>query len=404
MALSDKKITYTKKWTSAADFPTYEGREEKVRADMQLLFDEIAAALNALIDYLSAGVIPFETSEAVPATDVQAAIEYVQSQLAGAVTGQIPDRSLGGVKLELGAVDTTELADGAVTADKIGDRQVTGEKLELEAVDTEQLKDGSVTADKFASGALDGKADLVGAILKRTQRRWRYNSPVLSGSDYPLTADSAESILLFSNSSAITVTLPSNSDAAIEVGASVYCICGGAGVTFQPDTGVTLLALGENSPVSSYAVTKKNTAVLLLKLAANQWIAVVPGVRAGEVGTTDIADDAVTGAKIADDAVDTGQIKNGAVTAAKTTGLQKAIQSASGTLTSAGWSNKKQTLSISGMKATSDFVAAPSNKAGWAAAADAVLYPPTAGVNTLEFECDTVPQSNIAITVYFWEE
>ena len=58
MALSDKKITYTKKWTSAADFPTYEGREEKVRADMQLLFDEIAAALNALIDYLSAGVIP----------------------------------------------------------------------------------------------------------------------------------------------------------------------------------------------------------------------------------------------------------------------------------------------------------------------------------------------------------
>lgn len=88
----------------------------------------------------------------------------------------------------------------------------------------------------------------------------------------------------------------------------------------------------------------------------------------------------------------------------RTDGAQKPIQAFSGTLTAAGWnsSTKKQTLAITGMAATSQFIAQPNDKAGWIAAMDATLYPPTAKSGGLEFECETVPTADIPVTVYWW--
>lgn len=85
-------------------------------------------------------------------------------------------------------------------------------------------------------------------------------------------------------------------------------------------------------------------------------------------------------------------------------GAQKTINKATGTLTVAGWSSstKKQTLSVTGMTAESEFIASPSNKAGWDAALDATVYPPTAKANGLEFEVETIPTAAIPITVYWW--
>ena len=47
MAASELK--FTKTWTSSADFPTYEPDEAQVRADMQLLFDEIKNHINTVL-------------------------------------------------------------------------------------------------------------------------------------------------------------------------------------------------------------------------------------------------------------------------------------------------------------------------------------------------------------------
>ena len=141
------------------------------------------------------------------------------------------------------------------------------------------------------------------------------------------------------------------------------------------------------------------------------------------IETAKLADRAVTGPKIAlaavsgehlgskvvkqanigDGAVGTTQIADSAVTLAKTAGIQKEINVFSGTLTAAGWSNEAQALTIQGMTATCNFVAAPNNSTGWAAAADAMLYPPTAGANTLTFTCDSVPAADIHVTVFWWE-
>lgn len=88
----------------------------------------------------------------------------------------------------------------------------------------------------------------------------------------------------------------------------------------------------------------------------------------------------------------------------RTDGAQSPIQAFVGTLTSAGWNSsaKTQSLSISGITASSQFIAQPHDKSGWIAAQDANLFPPTAGAGTLAFECETLPSADIPVTVYWW--
>ena len=102
---------------------------------LQAFFDQAAESIrvsfNALIDELrsqnAAGEIGFNPTENVSARNVQAAIEEVQSQAAGAAAGSLP----------AGAVDTQQLHSGAVTADKIdpeiwGWKKVNAEDLYLD--------------------------------------------------------------------------------------------------------------------------------------------------------------------------------------------------------------------------------------------------------------------------------
>lgn len=88
----------------------------------------------------------------------------------------------------------------------------------------------------------------------------------------------------------------------------------------------------------------------------------------------------------------------------RTTGAQSPIQAFVGTLTSGGWDSSAMTqaLSISGITASSQFIAQPHDKSGWIAAQDANLFPPTAGAGTLAFECETLPSADIPVTVYWW--
>jgi len=44
--MSLPELSYDKDWTRKEDFPTYEGSEDKVRADLQYLFDQILTFLN----------------------------------------------------------------------------------------------------------------------------------------------------------------------------------------------------------------------------------------------------------------------------------------------------------------------------------------------------------------------
>ena len=116
----ETSFDYGKKWTNPNDFPTYEENETKVREDMQLLFDQIRDALNAVASAIVAANIPFTATAEIPGVNnVADAIAAVQAQLAAVSTGQLPN----------GSVTTDILADDAVTDDKIPDDTITEEKL-----------------------------------------------------------------------------------------------------------------------------------------------------------------------------------------------------------------------------------------------------------------------------------
>lgn len=174
------------------------------------------------------------------------------------------------------------------------------------------------------------------------------------------------------------------------------------------DLAVTTAKLSElavvTSKIADLAVTTAklaNLAVTTEKLAGRS----VTGEKLAltAVNNEHIGSKAVKQANIDDSAVGTNQIASGAVTPVKTTGIQKVINAANATLTVSGWTNKSQRVTVSDITANSRFVASPNNAEGWAAAADAMLYPPTADAGGLTFTCDTVPSAAIPLTVYFWE-
>lgn len=154
--MAASELQFTKSWTSSEDFPTYEPDETKVRADMQLLFDEIknhintvllpdllkrvpdtrkvnghaltgditvskgdvglgnvdntsdadkpvSAAQQAALDAKTNRSDVLEKDNTTPYTPTQdyhpSTKEYVDAALAGAILGQVPDHSIGAEKL-----------------------------------------------------------------------------------------------------------------------------------------------------------------------------------------------------------------------------------------------------------------------------------------------------------------
>lgn len=169
------KLKFTKLWTNHDDFPTVETREEVVRSDMQLLFNEIRDYINATLsgvvstlgDTLTAlqgkagaGRIGFTKTAAIDRENVQDAIECVQAQLVNVSQGGIADGAVTSEKVAAGAIGTAAIADAAVTYDKIKDKAVgsakladnavSAKKIASNAVQERQIFDGSVTQSKLA--------------------------------------------------------------------------------------------------------------------------------------------------------------------------------------------------------------------------------------------------------------
>lgn len=170
------KLKFTKLWTNHDDFPTVETREEVVRSDMQLLFNEIRDYINvtlsgvvstlgdtltALQGKAGAGRIGFTKTAAIDRENVQDAIECVQAQLVNVSQGGIADGAVTSEKVAAGAIGTAAIADEAVTYDKIKDKAVgsakladngvSAKKIASNAVQERHIFDGSVTQSKLAA-------------------------------------------------------------------------------------------------------------------------------------------------------------------------------------------------------------------------------------------------------------
>lgn len=165
------KLKFTKLWTNHDDFPTVETREEVVRSDMQLLFNEIRDYINttlsgvvstigdtltALQGKAGAGRIGFTRTAAIDRDNVQEAIENVQAQIAGVTQGGIAD----------GAVTTEKIAKGAVTTEKIANGAVTYHQIANETIGSPELANNAVAASKIASSAVLERHIFNGAVTE----------------------------------------------------------------------------------------------------------------------------------------------------------------------------------------------------------------------------------------------
>lgn len=117
---------------------------KNVQADVKRLVSELGAPT-------AAGNIGFAPTGGVNKTNVQDAIENVQSQIAGVALGSIPDGSITAQQLADGSVATEKVADGAVTYKKLADYSVYDNHIAPKVIQTKHIEDGAVTWDKIAN-------------------------------------------------------------------------------------------------------------------------------------------------------------------------------------------------------------------------------------------------------------
>lgn len=155
--MSLPELSYEKVWTSAEDFPTYEGSEEQVRLDYQYhpdavkdyINERLIPALQGVGEDVGASCIGMFPVEALGgATNVQAAMEALIDLVNAVTQGAVPD----------GSITAQKLAEAAVTAAKIALAAVTADKIAAGAVTTEKLADGLLTEGKFGEKCVPGSA------------------------------------------------------------------------------------------------------------------------------------------------------------------------------------------------------------------------------------------------------
>lgn len=149
-----------------------------LKAKFDLAGNLLKKALNDLVAALgnnaAAKSIGFTPTTAVNKTNVQDAIENVQSQIADVSQAGIADGSVTAAKIADGAVGTAAIADAAVTYDKIKDKAVgsakladngvSAKKIASNAVQERHIFDGSVTEGKIGYGAVTANKISDGAV------------------------------------------------------------------------------------------------------------------------------------------------------------------------------------------------------------------------------------------------
>ena len=109
-----EKLEFSKDWTDADDFPTYEPDESQVRADLQLLHDEAKAAINALVEKLESAEFASHlavSAEGMAATNLAAALAELLATAKAAQAGTIVDGTVTEAKLAAALVQKINSID-----------------------------------------------------------------------------------------------------------------------------------------------------------------------------------------------------------------------------------------------------------------------------------------------------
>lgn len=146
------------------------------------------------------------------------------------------------------------IATDAITTVKILDANVTAAKLATDSVITAKIQDSAVTQAKMADRAI-GSAELDNLTLNAQ-----------TGTTYTLVLTDAHKLVTLSNASAITLTVPTNSSVAFDIGDQVNLLQLGAGqVTVS--SSATIRSEGSKTKLKGQYAT-----ATLVKIATDEWV------------------------------------------------------------------------------------------------------------------------------------
>jgi hypothetical protein len=154
-------------------------------------------------------------------------------------------------------VPTAGIADGAITTAKIAAGAVVADDLATDAVTTVKIIDNAVTQAKLADRVI-GSAEYDNMTLNAQ-----------TGTTYTLVLADAHKLVTLSNASAITLTVPTNSSVAFEIGDQVNLLQLGAGQVTVSGAGVTFRSEGSKLKLKGqYAMAT------LVKIDTDTWVLV----------------------------------------------------------------------------------------------------------------------------------
>jgi len=334
-------MSFDRVWTNPVDFPTHETLESKVRSDMQYLFDSIKDQFNNFLsNEFTAENTSFSPTTAILSTTVQAAIEFVYSELQGVTQGAVPDGSITSAKLADGAVTSGKLGSLAVITAAIAAKAVTTAKLDDAAVTTAKIADAAVTLAKMASGSV-GTSQLA-------------NNCVTDGK--------------LANNAVIEARI---ADGAVS-GSKIAT--GAVGSTKIADG-----AVGSGKLASSAVTTEK--------------------INDSAVTTGKINNSAVTEGKIANGAVSTNKLADGAVTIAKTDGVQAKHKQRTVTLTSGSTSWTVECLGVT----STNSVIAGNSESQFDVWRNCGIHMTAQDTDELTFVADAAPAVDVIVNVLIFD-
>ena len=152
-----QRLQFSKNWNNSLDFPTLEESEVQVRADQQLLYDEIK-------DYLNETLTPAVEEYAESTDETLSEKVGVSTTVNGHPLSE--DVTVTKEDVGLGNVDNTSDADKPISTAQQAALNQKADKSELTEVVLGQIPNGSLTTEKLADEAVTSEKLASGSVTE----------------------------------------------------------------------------------------------------------------------------------------------------------------------------------------------------------------------------------------------
>lgn len=162
------ELNYTKDWRNAEDFPTYEGSEAQVRADLQQLPNEIRTYLNTVIVGIINQMLA-DISQLVAGTVTDNSVYTAALQQASVTLAKMAANSVGTLQLVDACVTAAKYAPGSIPTSALAAQSVDMNALADNAVRSRHVANSQITNDKLGTDILPASVGFVVGTAEPTE-------------------------------------------------------------------------------------------------------------------------------------------------------------------------------------------------------------------------------------------